>query len=186
MAEQLQTPLPTPVGQQATQASPVTSPAATGGGPFKFGPRLLWVLVGLLLVLFMISALVVFKGVRKTVEEEPVEGELVIPEVSLPDPDVAPEPLPVVAEEEASPLQDYFARVSVNFRAEFMDQVSAAAADFFLKYEAAGDEAEKLEAGRAFYIYLDNPAVDKSDPAFVAFLADVKADLEKTLGKPLF
>ena len=199
MANQLQTPLPTPVGQQVSQASPVTSPPAPGGGsaspdaslggpvspsggPFKFGPRLVWVLGGLLLLVLIIAALVVFKGVRKTAEQQPAaEGE-----VSLPVPGVSPPALPPVEEEDQfEKLSAYFAGASTNFKEEFMDQVPQIAAVKYDEYLAAEGDT-KLAAARAFYIYLNNPAVDRSDPAFEPFLADVKVDLEKVLGKPLF
>lgn len=83
-------------------------------------------------------------------------------------------------------LATYFARVSASFKEEFMAHVPAEAGLAFEQYTGAVDAAEKLEAARNFFIYLNNPNVDRNDSAQMAFLVDVKADLEKAVGQPLF
>lgn len=93
---------------------------------------------------------------------------------------------PLTDSGQKSELVAYFARVSANFAEEFMVDVPAEAGLAFEQYTAATDGAKKLEKARNFFIYLNNPNVDRNDSAQVAFLADVKADLEKAVGQPLF
>ena len=97
--------------------------------------------------------------------------------------------LPIAAvsdEADIGVLRVYFAKASPNnFKEELMAVVPVDAAGAYNKFTAATGEA-KLEAGRIFFVYLNNPAIDRSDPGALGFLADVRADLEKTLGKPLF
>lgn len=97
----------------------------------------------------------------------------------------SPKALPPVKDQgDINLLQSYFKKVSANFRDDLMSQVPAVAVDSFKKYQSATGEA-KVAAAQTFYIYLSSPAsVANSD--FKKVLADVKADLEKALGKPLF
>lgn len=137
--------------------------------------------------LLAIAAFVLVGQSRKGGEEQQTSQLSELP-ISSPEPNVSPPTLPPVqGEEKTSSLRAYFASVSPNnFKEEFMAKVPDVAANSYIEYsKAQGDEA-KSEAARAFYIYLNNPAADTGDPSFAAFLADVKADLEKTLGKPLF
>lgn len=113
-----------------------------------------------------------------------------------PVPPIAPEasgtlstPLPIAAvsdEADKGVLRVYFTKASPNnFKEELLAVVPAEAAGSYNKFTAATGEA-KLEAGRIFFVYLNNPAIDRSDPGALGFLADVRADLEKTLGQVLF
>ena len=112
------------------------------------------------------------------------------PDVILPSANPNPPPLAPISDFEyraqATTLSAYFKQVSpVNFKEEFMASVPAVTSTAYDQYLGAGDEAAKLESARNFYDYLSGSSV-KSDPEFIKFLEDVKSDLEKTLGKPLF
>lgn len=168
----VENPVPNPVGVQ-----PQPQPQ------FGFNKRL-WLTIGGLLIILIIGALLLLANVNKSSQQQPApQTEL---EVSSPVPGVSPPALPPVEQEDQlEKLRAYFAGASSNFKEDFMDQVPQIAAVKYEEYLVAEGDS-KVEAARAFYIYLNNPAVDRSDPAFEPFLADVKSDLEKTLGKPLF
>ena len=83
-------------------------------------------------------------------------------------------------------LKEYFSKVSVHFQDNFMTNIPEVALSAYQKYLDAGEGEAKLEAARAFYIYINNPGVLKDDPSYSQFLTDVKDDLEDTLGRNLF
>lgn len=95
--------------------------------------------------------------------------------------------LPAVTEQKESDvniLRDYFKGVSVNFKEDLMPLVPAAALELYKNYKAAGGDA-KVEAARNFYIFLNNPG-SASNEQYIKMIDDVKSDLEKAVGKPLF
>lgn len=105
--------------------------------------------------------------------------------VSSPLPGASPYKLPAVSDQsDINLLKDYFKQASPNFRDELMSLVPAVATDYYKKYKDATGDA-KLEAAKAFYIYLNNPA-SVSNNQYKTFIDDVKRDLEKSIGKPLF
>lgn len=172
--------MPPATGQPAAATSPAPAPAdrenfwGNGGRQKLIGAVVAILIVGLIVA--------IFQNLR---QEAPPEEELPI---SSPVAGASPVPLAAIEEKgQADVLTAYFGRVSpANFDEDFMDKVPQLAASAYLEYTQAADSDSKQESARTFYIYLTNPAVDQSDPRVAAWLADVKADLEKTLGKPLF
>ncbi len=149
--------------------------------------------LGLILVpivlLLLVLGLVYFFMAKKGQAPKPAAETKSSPQltVSSPDPKATPPALPKVEDQnQAKVLKEYFSKVSpANFKDEFMGKVPKLAADAYNSYVAAQGDA-KFEAARAFYIYLNNPGIDRNNAQMVAFLADVKKDLEKTVGKALF
>ena len=87
-------------------------------------------------------------------------------------------------QKDISLLNSYFKKASTNFREEFMAMVPKGAVAEYKNYLSSSGDAQ-VQAAQSFYIYLANPA-NLANAQFKTFLADVKGDLEKTLGKPLF
>ena len=173
-----QNPLRNPPGQSRLSG-------AENNLPFGLDKRAL-LIIGVIFTIVVLGVLLAVGELnkKKQGQQQPSGTSL---EVSKPVPGASPPSLPQVQDKsKADKLRDYFAKASVNFKEQFMAKVADVAADKYLEYSQAADPEKKLEAARAFYIYLNNPAVDKSDPGFTQFLADVKADLEKALGKALF
>lgn len=142
-------------------------------------------MLGLVFLLIVLGVLV-FVGAnagRKTGSKPPVPP--LAPEATS----TLPTSLPIAAvsdEADKGVLRVYFTKVSPNnFKEELLAVVPVDAAGAYNKFTAATGEA-KLEAGRIFFVYLNNPAIDRSDPGALAFLADVRADLEKAVGQALF
>lgn len=169
-----------------TANTPNTKPSAPSA-PAAQGPLsgLRGLAVGVVFLLIVLGVLV-FVGAgagRKPGSEPPVPP--FAPEAT----GTLPTSLPIAAvsdETDKGLLRVYFTKASPNnFKEELLAVVPMETGAQYNKFTAATGEA-KLEAARIFYVYLNNPAVDRSDPGALGFLADVRADLEKTLGKPLF
>lgn len=142
-------------------------------------------LVGVVFLLIVLGVLV-FIGAgagRKTGLEPPV------PPLGPEAVGTLPRSLPIAAvsdEADKKVLREYFAKAAPgNFKEELLAVVPREAGAAYNKFAAATGEA-KLEAARIFFVYLNNPAVDRSDPSAMGFLEDVKSDLEKAVGQPLF
>lgn len=144
-----------------------------------------WMIFGGIVTLILIAIFVFsFLVIRK----EPSSSVSQSPEIAQNALEQSPVALPAIKEnnEVANPLKDYFKSVSSNFQDSFMTNVPEIAPDAYKKYLDAPEGDEKLEAARAFYIYLNNPGSYKDDPSYQQFLSDVKSDLENTLSRNLF
>lgn len=146
-----------------------------------------WLIVGVVFILVVaaVAFLVSKNYVAKPAKEQPVQTQENLV-VSTPVPGASPPALKTVSgEKEANVLRSYFKKVSPdNFKEEFMASVPAVAYNSYNDYLRADFPEGKLQSARDFYIFLTNPAAPK-DPSYKSFLADVKADLEKSLGKAL-
>lgn len=95
-------------------------------------------------------------------------------------------PLPIIENgEKISKLKEYFAAVSPNWKDEYIKMVPEAAGKGYYDFLDSTDE-DKRDAAVDFYTYLSNPGVPKTDEGFILFLNDVRADLEKQVGQPLY
>lgn len=166
---------------QNVPAMKQNNPAPLSG----FRPPRFWLIFGglaalVLILIFVLSFFVLNKKPSPDVSQSPKTAEKVLEQ--------SPVALPAIKEntQEANPLKDYFKSVSSNFQDSFMTNVPEIAANAYKKYLDAPEGEEKLEAARAFYIYLNNPGVLKDDPSYNQFLTDVKGDLENTLKRNLF
>lgn len=84
-------------------------------------------------------------------------------------------------------LGGYFSKVSpANFKEDILAQIPAGAANAYGKYLGAETADQKLEAAMTFFIYLNNQAMDTSNPKVAAFLDDVRADLESNVGQRIY
>lgn len=84
-------------------------------------------------------------------------------------------------------LRGYFNEVSpANFKEEFLAQIPAGAANAYGRYLEAEADDQRLEAAMTFFSYLNNQAIDTSDPKVAAFLDDVRADLESNVGQRIY
>lgn len=88
---------------------------------------------------------------------------------------------------EKNELRDYFRVVSPNnFKDEFLNWVPELAFKKYMDMSQEKDTQAKLEAAREFYILLNNPMVNRNDPQAINWIVDVRSDIERQLGKPLF
>lgn len=142
-----------------------------------------WLAAGaVLLILVAVLVTISYLAGNKQKQQKAETGTLII---SSPIPGASPYKLPAVsAQSDIDLLKDYFKQASPNFGDELMSLVPAVAVDYYKKYKDAAGDA-KLEAARAFYIYLNNPA-SVANEQYKTFIEDVKVDLEKSLGQPLF
>lgn len=171
--------MPTNNSNTPKTQSPSTEPQTQG--PLS---GLRGLVVGVVFLLVVLGVLVVIgaKAIRKA-PEPPVPPVAPGETGAL----VSPAPITAVSDEAVKKvLRGYFAKASPNnFKEELLAVVPVEAAGAYNEFTAATGEA-KLGTARNFFIYLNNPAVNRSDPGALAFLEDVKSDLEKTLGQPLF
>lgn len=172
------------------QVSPsFKAPSSPSGNDPKIDDKN-WVHLGLIIIPALLLILLIVLGVglflRGKKSPTPNATKKEAPAISSPIPRASPVQLPAVKEQKKTDeLKNYFAKVSPSFKQEYMSKVPDAAAGAYDDYLASSGD-KKVEAARAFYIYLNNPGVDQSDTQFKTFLADVKSDLEKSIGKPLF
>lgn len=152
----------------------------------------LWLLIIIGAGLFvLILVLVVWWGKRKP-PHQPGLGQVpsVSRLISSPDPGAKAPELPTVSSALAKEtLKDYFSRVSAqNFEEGFLENMPQVVFDYYQKYLATSEASAsaKKEAARAFYIYLNAPSKNKSNPKYAGFVSDVKKDLENTLGTSIF
>lgn len=145
------------------------------------------IIIAVVSVLILLGLIVFFvKGSKKPPKTSTSQESGIL--VASPNAKISPPVLPKVKEASKSiELGAYFKRVSpANFKDTFLANLPDAAAEDYLKYIKTENPEEKINAARSFYIILNNPAADRSDPQFNKFVIDIRADLEKTLGKPLF
>lgn len=139
-----------------------------------------WVAV---IVLVLLVAFSTFFVKKLNAPSNPVATPLA---VSSPIPGASPIALPAVREQtDIDLLSTYFANTSASFKSEFMAKTPQKAVEAYKQYTTAASDDAKLQAARNFYIYLNNPAAPQ-DAEYREFLEDIKADLEKGLGKNLF
>lgn len=139
------------------------------------------------LVITILAAALGFYYWRNLKPSKPEETQTMPPLASV-IPGATPPQLPKAQEEDKkAQLREFFVKASpVNFKEVFLETLPEAAADAYIKYSAASSVADKQAAARGFYIILNNPGAPSSDPAFGLFVKDVRAALEKEIGKPLF
>lgn len=170
----------------ADPSSPFKNPANQNNSPLTgFRPSRFWLIFAgiasvVLILIFVLSFYLLNKKAPPDLSQSPQTAEKVIEQ--------SPVALPAIKSEDTSAdeLKVYFVSVSPVFNEEFMAQVPEIAKDAYKKYKETGEPLQKLEAARAFFIYLNNPGSKTDDPIFQEFLNDVKTDLEKTLGRVLF
>lgn len=144
-----------------------------------------WLAIGLVAaVMLLVAALLFFFfGGRGKIQPTPAATPL---EVTQPvSKEIPPPPPPVANQDEATLIREYFTKVSPAFKEEFMARIPQVAVDSYKKYVNA-ESGGKLEAARAVYIYLNHPGISLGDKQYAEFLGDVRKDLEKAIGQPLF
>lgn len=161
-------------------------PFVGGGGYVKPPKGRLAIIIAAVSVLILLGLIAFFvKGSKQNPKISASQEPRIM--VASPNPNASPPVLPKIKEaSKSSELGAYFKRVSPdNFKDTFLANLPDAAADAYLMYTKTENPEEKINAARSFYIILNNPAADRSDPQFTKFVLEIKADLEKTLGKPL-
>ena len=155
--------------------------SGVGSRPPKF-----WLFLGALVVvaLVVVVSLAFFVKQKKGVGTGQTPTQTPLAQIV----ESSPVALPAIKSDEggADDLKKYFVSISPAFADDFMAQVPEVAKDAYKKYQQTTEPEAKLEAARAFYIYLNNPGAKSNDPMFKEFLDDVKFDLEETLGRDLF
>jgi|SRR3989344_5074048 len=186
---------PNTVGNVNIQPKPVSAnPTNTFSNPVMtqnknplsgFKPPRFWLIFGglaclVLILIFVLSFFVLKKKSPTDVSKNPETAQKAIEQ--------SPVALPAIKSDDnsADELKVYFVSISPAFSDEFMAQVPEIAKDAYKKYKETTEPAQKLEAARAFFIYLNNPGSKTDDPIFKEFLEDVKSDLETALGETLF
>ena|SRR3990167_3425429 len=187
-------PVNQPPNQPPASAPSPSAPPPSGQEPdlnelFKlFGSRK-GLLIGLLIAVLLIGILAFYaKNLKKPAKDVPSkEQEQLVPASLIPN-SSPPAPPPIKDESKIKILKDYFSKASPqNFHDGLLQGIPEQAIDLYLKYSSATASAElKLGAARNFWIMINNPAVNRADPKFQPFMKDVRAALEKELGKPLF
>lgn len=155
--------------------------------PLGSRPPRFWIVFGSLVAIIFI-AIFIFTIVSLRKKTPPSQDTNQSLETAVKAVEQSPVALPAIKEqnEQSNVLKQYFSQVSVHFQDNFMQNVPEITLDAYKKYLDAPEGEEKLEAARAFYIYLNNPGALKDDPSYNQFLADIKDDLENTLGRNLF
>lgn len=176
-----------PVPEQTT---PQSSPAANVPEPSmqeilkNFGGPKIFLAVGAVVLLAVVLGALYFRNLKQS---KPAEEPSLPPLASIV-PGATPPQLPKVEEDtKKTQLRAFFQKASPdNFKEAFLDTLPAAAADAYVKYSSAASVDDKQAAARGFYILLNNPGAPNSDSQFLPFTKDVRAELEKEIGKPLF
>lgn len=158
---------------------PIDSPQ-----PQESATSLKGLVVGVVFLLIVLGVLVVIGA--KTIRKAPQPP--VPPAAPNTGTMATPVPITVVSDEgQKAALRSYFVKASPNnFKEEFMANVPVEAVGAYNEFVKSASGEAKLSAARNFFIYLNNPAVNRTNPQALAFLADVKADLGKTVGQALF
>lgn len=180
---------PPPVLPTSPSASSKTpSPPPPDNNKLKFFDSRRGLLIGAAIVLLVIGLLAFYaKNLKKPAKDVPgKEQEQIV--AASPIPGASPPQLPKVKEQsKKDQVRAFFQKASpANFKEVFLDTLPEAAADSYIKYSSAASQDDKQGAARGFYIILNNPGAPSSDPQFLAFTKDVRAELEKGIGKPLF
>lgn len=164
---------------------PARAPEPNLGEPFKlFGGPKIFLAVGAVVLLAVVLGALYFRNLKRS---KPTDEPSLPPLASIV-PGATPPQLPKVEEDtKKTQLRAFFQKASpANFKEAFLDTLPAAAADAYVKYSSAASLDDKQAAARGFYIILNNPGAPSSDSQFLPFTKDVRAELEKELGKPLF
>lgn len=151
----------------------------------KFSGSRLGALLALVAIIVLAGLFLIYRQkTSKPTEQTPSPSQIPLSSVN---PEISPPVPPPVVDTKKDTLRNYFKVASPkNFREAFLDNLPDRAADDYIKYSNATDEAEKLKYARSFYMFLNNPAVNRNDPEFINFAADIRTDLEAKLGGPLF
>ncbi len=144
------------------------------------------VAVTILILLTIIGGIIIYNQKASKKAEEAGVSPSPIPLSSV-NPEISPPVPPPVVDTKKETLRTYFKSASPkNFREDFLNNLPDRAADDYIKYSSAAEDSEKIKYARSFYMFLNNPAVNRNDPEFLNFVADIRADLESKLGGPLF
>lgn len=169
---------PTGAQVEATKANPPTP------SQFELRPPRFWLIFGTLVVVLLAGlGLFLFTTWNR---QKPNSQAQNVPVFS---PSISASPVALQAikkGDQANFLKEYFLKASPHFRDDFMENIPEMTANAYQRYLQVAEGEEKLEAARAFYIYLNNPGPKHDDPSYVEFTNDVREDLENTLGRKLF
>lgn len=158
------------------------TPAPVQPAPPNFSGSRLGALLALVAIIIIAGLFLIYR--QKT--SKPVDQAVSPSQVPLSsvNPEISPPVLPMVIASKKETLRTYFKSASPNnFREDFLNNLPDRAADDYQKYIAATDEAEKRKYAISFYMFLNNPAVNRNDPEFINFAGDVRADLESKVGQ---
>jgi len=171
--------VPNPLNMQSeAPGGPLGGSSGLNSRPLRF-----WLAFGALLLVLV--AVLTSIGYLAKQKKTPSAGEQKAPAAQ--GKEGSPVALPAIKNDAgADELKTYFTSISPSFKDEFMSQVPEVTKEAYKKYKEIADPDQKLEAARAFYIYLNNPGPKSKDPLFEEFLQDVKSDLETALGTTLF
>jgi len=139
-------------------------------------------------VLILLAIVVAGLMIGKKTQKQPIVQQSPQIPVSSPNPETSPSALPTIKEKtKTEELRTYFsAASSSHFKEEFLQQLPDMAANSYIAFKNSTNNEDKLNSARSFYIILNNPAINRNDPEFINFAADIRADLESKLGGPLF